>query len=428
VAEQPSHLLVEPETQCPAGPFGRHRSPDPPAWLAPPPDKLSNRGCPVAAPPALDHPSIRKSAASLDCGAQRCAGDFYGYLFGAHPNLREMFPPMMHDQNERLFNALITIVTLMDRPDQLVSYLTKLGADHRKYGVRPEHYAPVGEALIQALRRHCTEWGEEIEKAWLDAYMLASDTMIAGAEGAEGPPFWRGRVVRHEMRTRDLAVLDIETDQPLPYEPGQYITVQTTKWPRVWRSFSVASAPSADGCHLQLHVRQIPGGWVSTALTRDLPAGGEVIIGPSLGEMSGETAENRDLLLVAGGVGLAPVRALAEDVLMRDESAVAGGWGMRRSVTLFHGARTPLELYDMPWLRELEKNYPWFSAIPVVDEGGSFHGLTGSVAEAALGYGDWSCREAYLAGPPRMIRKTAAGLRRDGTPEERVHYDEPGVS
>ena len=240
-------------------------------------------------------------------------------------------------------------------------------------------------------------WGDRAEAAWAGAYAVLADTMIAGAQTWDGPPWWQGRVLRHEMRTRDLAVLDIATDQPFPYEPGQYLTLQHDKWRRVWRPYSIASPPAQDGDRVQLHIRQVHGrggpGWVSTALTRDTLEGGEVLLGPAVGTMTAEAAGDRDLLLIAGGVGLAPLEALAEDVLARDESALAGGWGLRRNIALFHGVRTPTDSYEARKLHEMELSYPWFQFVPVMSECPGFTGLRGSVSEAAVGYGGWMDRE-----------------------------------
>ncbi|HEV3292088.1 MAG TPA: globin domain-containing protein [Streptosporangiaceae bacterium] len=386
----------------------------PPVSLLPPP------------PPPLDTWAIRHSLESVSARGTQVAADFYGYLFTACPHVREMFPAVMSAQDERLFAAIVKITQLLDRPDTLGRYLTQLGADHRKYGVQPEHYAPVGDALIRTLRRHCEAWDDRAEAAWMAAYTVASDAMIAGAQACTGPPWYRGRVVRHERRTADVVVLDIETDLPIPYEPGQYITVQHGKWPRVWRQFSLATAPDGSG-HIELHVRRVPGGWVSTALTRDAGDGTEVIIGPPVGGMTARAAADRDLLLVAGGVGLAPMKALAQQVLADDESAMAVGEGMRRSIALFWGAKTPLELYEMPVLRQLEQWYPWLQVVPVISGTGNFNGLTGNVSEAVLDYDSWAEREAYLAGPAEMVTAAAEGLCAAGVPEDRVHFDEVGV-
>jgi NAD(P)H-flavin reductase len=378
----------------------------------------------LAPPPQIDVAAIRRSISALDGGAGKVAGDFYGYLFAGCPHVRDMFPPQMGMQNERLFAALLKIASLADRPDVLGRYLSGLGADHRKYGVQPEHYAPVGEAMVKALRRHCPIWDEQIEAAWLAAYTLAAETMISGAELRPGPAYWRGTVVRHERRTRDLAVITVRTGQPLPRLAGQYVTVQTGKWRRVWRPFSVANAPGGDLTVVEFHVRAVSGGWVSTALVRDTRPGDEVLIGPPVGTMTAAAAEpGRDLVCVAGGTGLAPIKAVVEAVVQADEQAMAASQGMRRNIHLFHGAHTPRDLYDMPALRELAASYPWVQVVPVVSGEPRFTGFRGCVDRVALDYGDWAGREAYVSGPPAMTRSTLYGLCASGLPDKRVHCD-----
>jgi len=391
----------------------------PPPPLPPPPRALADFS-PLA---------VRQSLEGMTAGPRECAGDFYGYLFTACPHLRDMFPPQMTTQNERLFSALMKIVALIDRPDALARYLSQLGADHRKYGVRPEHYAPVGDALLRTLRRHCPNWGAAADAAWEAAYATAADMMISGAAMAPGPPAWGGQVVRHERRAHDLAVLTIRTDSPIAYRPGQYVTAESEKWPRCWRSFSVANAPAPDGLSdfIDLHVRAVPGGWVSSALVRSTGAGSRVTVGPPVGVMSDDGLWDHDLLMVAGGTGLAPVKAIAEAVLARDEAGVAAGTGSRRNICLFHGGKTPLDLYDMPALHDLSSRFPWLQVVPVVSETTGFPGLTGNVSDAALGYSGWPGREIFISGPAEMTRRAVGQFREAGYPGSLLHFDEDGM-
>ncbi len=59
------------------------------------------------------------------------------------------------------------------------------------------------------------------------------------------PPFWTAEVVSNERRGPGISVLTIASYLPLPYEPGQHITVQAPRWPKVWRPYSVAGRPPA---------------------------------------------------------------------------------------------------------------------------------------------------------------------------------------
>ncbi|MGO4427392.1 globin domain-containing protein, partial [Streptomyces sp. MCAF7] len=193
---------------------------------------------------------------------------FYALLFVQHPYLRPLFPAAMDAQRDRLFRALLTAAKLVDDPDILTEYLSGLGRGHRKYGTQPEHYPAVGECLIGALTRYATgTWSEETEGAWVRAYTAISQIMIDAAAEDElrAPAWWQAEVVGHELRTQDIAVVTVRPDQPYPFLAGQYTSLETPWWPRVWRHYSFAAAPRPDGL-LSFHVKAIPAGWVSSAL------------------------------------------------------------------------------------------------------------------------------------------------------------------
>src|SRR5690606_5962710 len=110
----------------------------------------------------------------------------------------------------------------------------------------------------------------------------AAATMIAAAErdAADHPPWWVAEITAHDRRAHDLAVLTLRPERPLPFLPGQHVSVQTARWPRVWRPYSIANAPRPDGT-LSLHVRARPAGWVSGALVRHCAPGDTVLLGPA---------------------------------------------------------------------------------------------------------------------------------------------------
>lgn len=64
---------------------------------------------------------------------------------------------------------------------RLVPVLKALGKTHAGYGVKPEHFAIVGQALVQTLSDGLQdEFTEPVKQAWLDVYTVVSDTMISG--------------------------------------------------------------------------------------------------------------------------------------------------------------------------------------------------------------------------------------------------------
>jgi NAD(P)H-flavin reductase/hemoglobin-like flavoprotein len=364
---------------------------------------------------------VKESFAHIEPFADKAAAYFYGRLFAENPRLRALFPPMMDAQRERLFHALTKIVWSLDSPDALAAYLGRLGQDHRKFGVLSEHYDAVGRALIAAIRAFSGDaWTTEVEAAWVTAYGTAAGLMIQAAEesAATTPPWWIAEVVGHERRTGDIATLTVRPGQRLDHTAGQYVTVQTSRWPRVWRPYSIANAPREDGT-LRFHVRALPAGWVSGALVRDTRLKDTLLLGPPMGGMTLDPESGRDLLLVAGGTGLAPLKAITEQVIMT---------GRHRDVHLLVGARTERDLYDLSDLRLLESTYPWLHVVPVVSEDPAFDGMRGTVAEALERFHDWDDHDVYVAGPAAMISQTVDRLQRLGVPPARIHHDalEPG--
>ncbi|MGI8331473.1 globin domain-containing protein [Actinomadura scrupuli] len=364
---------------------------------------------------------VKESFAHVEPFAEKAAAYFYGRLFAENPRLRALFPPAMDAQRDRLFHALTKIVWSLDSPDALAAYLGRLGQDHRKFGVVREHYAAVGQALIATIRAFSGDaWTGEVEAAWTAAYEAAAGLMIRSADESAKttPPWWIAEVLEHERRTADIAALAVRPGRRFTYTPGQYVTVQTARWPRVWRPYSIANAPREDGV-LRLHVRALPAGWVSGSLVRDTRVGDTLLLGPPMGGMVLDPESDRDLLLVAGGTGLAPVKAIAEQVIMS---------GRHRNVHLIVGARTERELYDLPDLRLLESTYPWLYVVPVVSEESSFDGMRGTVPEAVGRFRDWDDHDVYVAGPAAMIDQTVQRLQRLGVPPARIHHDalDPG--
>jgi NAD(P)H-flavin reductase/hemoglobin-like flavoprotein len=349
---------------------------------------------------------ITESWAAIEPRAAWVARVFYARIFHDHPDTRDMFPVMMDVQRDRMLRALIRIVQELTSPERLAPYLAQLGRDHRKFGVEPAHYALVGEALIETLRE-CggPAWTPEVEAAWERALGKVATIMVDAASRVVGePPWWDAVVTAHELRAPELAVLTLRLDQPMAYLAGQYVTVQTPRRARLWRQYSIANAPRPDGT-LELHVRAVPGGWVSRALVHHTGPGDRLRVGSPAGLMVADMASGRDVVCVAGGTGLAPLRAIVEEMAR---------WNADRQVTVFVGARLEDELYDLGALERLAQAHKWLRVAPVVGE---------PVPDAFAAGGAWDNHEVYVAGPPQMIRRTLERCRELGVPPARVRYD-----
>ena len=301
----------------------------------------------------------------LEQAADAAMTYFYGQLFLMDTEIRAMFPAAMDRQRRHFFRALVRIAEGPNGPDEaaaLVPYLEQLGRAHRKYGVREGHYDLFRRALMATLQRFAaSSWDEAAQQAWESMFDQAARIMIDAAkrDAEESPAWWIATVTGTEPRGPDVAVLTLAPEQPLTYQPGQYVSVQTPHWPRLWRRYSIANAPRPDGL-LRLHVRAVPGGRVSTALVHQTRAGDTVVLGRARGEMTANAVRSARVVCIAGGTGLAPVKAIAEALTSPVRPHP------RPVVRLFFGARTRADLYDLPDLRRLAGARRSLTVIPVV--------------------------------------------------------------
>jgi NAD(P)H-flavin reductase len=218
------------------------------------------------------------------------------------------------------------------------------------------------------------------------------------------------------MRGPDTAVLQLRTDQPLPYVPGQYVSMETPWWPRVWRYYSIANAPRPDGL-LDLHVKKIDAGWVSTALVRQAKVGDIVRLGHPMGTMVSDRTSTLDVLMLAGGTGLAPMKAIIEDM---------GRWNWYRRVHLIVGARHTDELYDLSSMNALARQYEWLTVVPAVSEDDDYPGERGLAVDVALRHGDWQNHDVLIAGSGAMIRGSISRLLTNDIQLGRIKFDDFG--
>jgi hemoglobin-like flavoprotein len=117
--------------------------------------------------------------------ADTAADLFYGQLFTIAPQVKPMFPTDMAEQKKKLMMTITLAVRGLKNLDALIPVLHKLGAGHVGYGVKDEHYAVVGSALLWTLEKGLGDaFTPEVKEAWVAVYTVLADTMKAGAAAA----------------------------------------------------------------------------------------------------------------------------------------------------------------------------------------------------------------------------------------------------
>ncbi|GAA0955881.1 FAD/NAD(P)-binding protein [Kribbella koreensis] len=220
----------------------------------------------------------------------------------------------------------------------------------------------------------------------------------------------RYRVIDRTIETRDSATVRLEPmEQPLPrFAPGQFAMLY---------AFGIGEVPISvsgigeDGTLVHT-IRSV--GAVSRALFDARPGTVLGVRGPFGTTWTLAGAEGDDLVLVAGGIGLAPLRPLLLAALARRSAY--------RKVVLVAGARTPQEFLYRSELDRWTAREDLEVELTVDSPSSGWHGAVGFVTEPLSRLRLTADRTvAYLCGPEPMMRFSARILLHAQIPAERIH-------
>ena len=225
------------------------------------------------------------------------------------------------------------------------------------------------------------------------------------------------RVSHLEKLAQDVmqVTLKLPPNKDFKYLPGQYIDILLNGGKR--RSFSLATE-SAYNDGLELHIRYIVQGEFSEFVFTQMQLKTLLRLQGPLGTFFLRTDSKRPVILVAGGTGFAPIKAIIEAALAQ---------GTQRSMHLFWGARAQPDLYldDLPrkWAKK-QKSFRYTPVLSEAREQDQWSGETGWAHEAVLRhYPDLSKHEVYAAGPPPMIEAGQTAFSTHGLDLDNYFFD-----
>ena len=238
---------------------------------------------------------------------------------------------------------------------------------------------------------------------------------------AGGPAFvpaqHDGQVEQIHRHTHDIVELSIQLEAPLEYAAGQYALLSVPGLIEEPRSYSFATASPANGsCHIRFFIRAVPGGQMSQWAQQPTLVGTRVKVEGPFGDFYLREGE-QPLLCIAGGSGLAPVKALLEDAL---------AFKCARPVVFLFGARTQRDLYCLDALRSLAQNWATdFRFIPVLSEepaDSDWNGARGMVTDHIDAHLQPHA-QIYMCGPPAMLDAAEARLLQSGISAQQIFSD-----
>jgi CDP-4-dehydro-6-deoxyglucose reductase len=225
------------------------------------------------------------------------------------------------------------------------------------------------------------------------------------------------RVQKMERVAEDVMVLSLKlpANERLQFLAGQYIEFLLKDGKR--RAFSIANAPHDDGL-LQLHVRLIAGGEFSAHVFGGMKEKDILRFQGPYGSFFLREDSAKPMILVAGGTGFAPIKALVEHAIHH---------GGTRPMEIYWGARNRAGLYlsDLPaaWAGE----HRHIRYIPVLSDAtapDAWQGRSGLVHRAVLeDHADLSAYQVYACGAPAMIDAARTEFVACGLPPEEFFAD-----
>lgn len=241
-----------------------------------------------------------------------------------------------------------------------------------------------------------------------------SDLLIAPGAAAALPPTIHATASIKSITTvaENVLHLALETTEPVPFLPGQYMNVHLADG--TVRSFSMASAPN--GSTLDFHIRQIPGGQFTGRQLLQAQPGQTLQVALPVGGFRLHEEDYRPLLMVATGTGIAPIRAMLQSLLDDpDCPPVWLYWGMRHESDLW--LRDELEA----WSSRLYE----FQFIPVLSRADDrWDGRRGYVQHAILqDFDDLSEHAIYVCGAPEMVRQAKSAFIARGASADHLYAD-----
>ena len=231
---------------------------------------------------------------------------------------------------------------------------------------------------------------------------------------------YTGRIARMTALTHDIVELVVTVGQPCFQDAlaGQYAELQTTAV-ALARSYSFARPPQCEQPgEVSFFIRHVPGGEFTDWLFAAPRIGERIEIAGPYGNFYQRDGDGATLC-VAGGSGLAPIKALIE---------AGARAACARDLHVYFGARSQSDLYALDEIETLGRAWDGqFSLTPVLSHepaDSDWHGARGLVTEAlAQAPADPATAQAYLCGPPAMIDAALPVLAQLGIADTAIFFD-----
>ena len=376
----------------------------------------------------LSEKSISIVEATLPIVGERMpqiAGNFYGRMFAAHPELLDGLFSRANQKNgsqqQALSGSIAGFATqLVKTPDRYPEVmLSRLANKHASLGIKPDQYHVVYKYLFEGIVDELSDViTQEIIDAWAEVYWLMAHALIKLEKGLYGAqandkPWSPWTVVNKQAAGQGAMTFTLEAADDTPVSvarPGQYVSVRVrlSDGLRQVRQYSLSS--SSNSSRRVFTAKLDSNGEVSPVLHGTTEVGDVVELSNPYGDVTLSDGDT-PLILATAGIGCTPsasiLRALVEqesdrEILVLHAESTMEQWAledqMRQDVDALDGAQ--LEL----WLERQTE--------------GAHHGFM-----SLKGLNIPTNASIYLCGPLPFMKKIRSEALEAGIPANRVHYE-----
>lgn len=389
---------------------------------------------------------VKEITPLVAANAEAITRRFYDRMFEANPEVKAFFNQAhQHSggQQKALAGAICAYFTHIDNPAVLMPAVELIAQKHCSLGIKAEHYPIVGSNLLAAIQDVMGDGAtDEIIEAVAEAYGFLADIFI-GREDAiyetqqSAPGGWNGIrtfVVDKKVPESEVVTsfyLKPEDQGPLPdFKPGQYITlhIDHPHTPTSPRNYSLSDRVGEP--HYRISVKKegslaegAPEGLISNHLHDAIQEGHRINVGPPCGEftLEPETAGNRPVVLLAGGIGVTPLLSMAKSIVHANPEApiyflqAARHSGVHAFADEVHSlaARAPnmqvKVLYDAPLADDVESQ--------------KCHAVGFITADLLRDWTPSAEADYYFCGPKPFMQNIFSCLNELGVDEARMRYE-----
>jgi len=242
---------------------------------------------------------------------------FYDTLFERHPSVKSIFNKtnqVTDDQRNSLAAAVTAAVVNIKDLSVIMPRINEIVHKHCALVVLPAHYGAVHECLMDSIAHTVpAEYlTDEVVTAWSDFINLLAKTFIDLEEAeyqkadARG---WRGfkalKLIEKKDVGTDVKTFTFETEKPVPFEAGHYMTVKAptegSAWaPEARRHYTVTGIIGEPV--LQISTKHIPGGQVSGYMHEKLNVGDTMEATIPFGAVT--VNKDKPYIIMSAGIGI----------------------------------------------------------------------------------------------------------------------------